>query len=267
MKRTRFTYKQFNDRLYKAVTEFSSIQDMVTYIKTTEVNKEVFRPRMNSKNGLASTRQKQNHDEWAGTDTFDEALNLLNHGWTEKAKELEDKLSRKLNKEASQVVRQKSVYDIVGGNCSVPRYLQGVPNSMIRQVRTPVKQKVMTVNYNISFNCDVTAEEITNNAVECLAYVKQLEDAGTRVALNVVWITKDFNDLTLVYSVPVKKTSERFSLAKVAFCLCNPSMLRRIMFSCLERDPDATTGFIWGYGRSLRGSEAEKALPDTKFYN
>ena len=248
------------------VTEFDSIQELVTYINTTKIT-PIFADKLN---GPASLRKGKTGDDWSGTSNLEEALDLLKHGWSEKAKELEEKLTQKINREASQVVRQKSVYDVVGGNCSVPRYLQGVPTSMIRQVRTPVKQKTITISYNITFNCGTTAEQITDNAVECLAYVKQLEDSGTRVTLNVVFVAKEMfgDNKCFGWSVPIKKTSERFSLSKAAFCLCHASMLRRILFSCIERDPDVTPNFVSNYGKPVRRSdELEKIFPGVKFYS
>lgn len=245
------------------VTEFSSIQELVTYLNTTEMN-SLFK---NKAGGPASMRNNDSaHNKWAGSKSFEEAMDLLKTGWSEKATELESKLGQKLNKEASQVIRQKSVYDVVGGNASVPRYLQGVPTSMIRQVRTPVKQKTITINYNISYNAGTSPESITENAIECLAYVKHLEDSGTRVSLNVCWVTEKLKHY-FAWSIPVKKTSERFSLAKVAFCLCHPSMLRRIAFGCLEREHEAGEEFVWSYGHSIReANELRKVFPETQFF-
>lgn len=255
---------KINDNI--KVTEFNSIQDLVTYIRTTKIT-SIFAEKSG---GPASMREGNTGDSWSGTSNLEEAMDLLKSGWSEKAKELEEKLTQKLNRVASQVTRQKSVYDVVGGNCSVPRYLQGVPNSMIRQVRTSVKQKTVTINYNITFNCGTTAKQITENAVECLAYVKQLEDSGTRVSLNVAFVIKECfrGNKCFGWSVPVKKTDERFSLAKVAFCLCHSSMLRRILFSCIERDPDVTPNFISNYGKPIRDfDELDKVFPGVKFFN
>lgn len=243
------------------IKEFSSLQDVVSFIKNT--------PDTNWLRGSSRTRGDR---KWAGTDTFEEALDLMKNGWTDKSKELEDKLNKKLNKEAAQVIRQKSVYDVVGGNCSVPRYLQGVPTSMIRQVRTPVKQKVVTVNYSIGFNANVTGQQITDWAVDCLSYVKHLEDTGVRVNLNVIWVSYKYSDY-VSYLIPVKKSSERMSIAKMAFCLCNPAMLRRIGFALLEKDevlPKLKFGeeFKWGYGKSTADKQIlSKIYPDMEIYN
>lgn len=244
---------------------FNSIEDLVNYIKTAPVN-----PVFNERSELMSDKLELGKRKFYGTEDMDEALDLLSRGWSDKSKELEGMLHTELQKRKTQVNRQKSVYDVVGGNCSVPRYLQGVPTNMIRQVRTPVKVPVKTINYNISFGFRVTPQEIVEKAVDCLSYVNQIESQGTRVNVNVFLVVESQNaDHTLLgYEVPVKKSNERFSLAKMAFVLCHASMLRRIMVACLERDPDATSGFVWGYGTPIRSeSTLAKVFPDTEFFN
>lgn len=244
------------------VTTFESIQEMVNHIKTAPVNK-VFENRWS----LMSTAKEKHSSNFYGTETFDEALDLLTHGWVDKSKELEQKFTDRVKKESNQVMRQKSVYDVVGGNASVARYLQGVPTNMIRQVRTPVKQKVLTVNYNISFGCKTTAKEILDNAIDCLSYVKKLEDSGTRVNLNVYLIT-DYDGLTFGYVSPVKKSGERLSIAKMAFTLCHASMLRRILVACMERDQEVTSGFVDGYGYPVKNkTKLKQIIPDAEFFN
>lgn len=255
--------KKFTNGSDIKITTFDSVVEMRKYLDENPIRSEFERRR----GGPASIRTASDKTKWCGSKSWNEALGLLTNGWSEKAKELETKMSHRIAQENNTTIRQKSVYDVVGGNCSVPRYLQGVPTSMIRQVRTPVKQKTATLNYNISYNCDVTADEITNNALDCLMEVKRLEDSGTRVNLNVVWVTEK-NRQTFAWVIPVKKTSERLSLAKVAFMLCHPSMLRRIAFGLLERETEANSMFVDGYGHSIRDEYTLKdVFPDTKFFN
>lgn len=247
-----------------SLSEFTSLQDVAQYIKNT--------PDVSLFNLRKIKSSHKDSEDWSGTSNFEEALDLLKTGWTDKSKELEEKLNKKLNKEPTQVMRQKSVYDVVGGNASVPRYLQGVPTNMIRQVRTPVKQKVVTVNYSIAFSSGVSAAEITNRAVDCLSYVKHLEDTGVRVNLNVIWVVNEYTDY-VGFIVPIKKSTERFSISKAAFCLCHPSMLRRIGFALMEKEKnllDMKYGnkFPYGYGHPVNKKvDLSKILPDMEVYN
>ena len=245
-------------------TTFDSLSELVSYIRTAPVN-----PVFNERSELMSTK-KEDDGHFYGTHDMNEALELLSRGWSDKSKELEDMLHTELKKRNTQANRQKSVYDVVGGNASVPRYLQGVPTNMIRQVRTPVKIPVKTINYNISFGWTVTPQEMVEKAVDCLSYVNQIETQGTRVNVNVFLVSESKHaDHTLLgYEVPVKKSNERFSLAKMAFVLCHASMLRRVLVACLERDPDTTNGFVHGYGKPICSKDAlAKVFPGAEFFN
>ena len=247
-----------NTKIKTKIVEFDNIQEMVTYIKNT--------PATNKFKLFGLESEKTTNPEWYGTKNIKEAYELLRSGWVDKSKELEQKLNSRIQKEAAPVMHQRSVYDVVGGNCSVPRYLQGVPTSMIRQVRQPVKEKVVTVNFCCSFAARVKAEEITERAIDCLSYVKKLEDTGTRVNVNVVWATTKPNE-RFAWVVPVKKSSERLSIAKLAFTLCHPSMLRRIMFCCLERDTDVPENFVTGYGTPAYKETLDEMFPNITFFN
>lgn len=240
-------------------TEFENIESMLSYINATPITE----PFKNCWSGPSSLRSGES---WHGTKTFDDAVKLIKQGWSDKSKELEQKFE-KVVRQQTTVTRQKSVYDVVGGNCSVARYLQGVPTNMIRQVRKPVKEKVKTVNYNIGFNCGTSAEQITQNAIDCLSYIKQLEDSGTRVNVNVVFAATK-GSTRFGYGVCIKKSSERFSVAKMAFCLCHASMLRRIMFSLLERDTDVPAEYRDGYGIPVRDKATLGLIfSDAEFFN
>ena len=244
------------------VTTFDNLQELVAHINTAPINK-VFESRYE----LMSKSKEKSSGDFYGTESFEQALDLLTHGWVDKSKELEQKFTDRVKKESNQVMRQKSVYDVVGGNASVARYLQGVPTNMIRQVRTPVKQKVLTVNYNITFGFKTTAQQILDKAIDCLSYVKKLEDSGTRVNLNVCLIV-EYAGLTFGYVSPVKKSGERLSIAKMAFTLCHASMLRRILVACMERDQEVTSGFVDGYGYPVKDkTKLKQIIPDAEFFS
>ena len=248
------------DKNTKVIT-FNSIQELVEHIDNTPIT-----PAFSKSPDSESTR----NPKWYGTKNMAEARDLLRNGWADKSKELEQKFNDRVKKEATTVTRQKSVYDVVGGNCSVPRYLQGVPTAMVRQVRTPVKEKVITVNYSCGNSSRVTATEITEKALDCFSYIRKLESQGTRVSVNLVWLVyrPGDTDRRFAWVVPIKKSTERLSIAKLAFTLCHPSMLRRIMFACLERDEEVPTSWVWSYGRPVKDLKtASEMLPNTEFFN
>lgn len=233
----------YNIHTYK----FASLAEFLKYIK--------------NENPLWDYRQSEDKGNysWYGTNSLEEAMDLLEHGWEEGAQNLNTELDNSLKTEQIIHTRQRSVYDVVGGNCSVPRYLQGVPTSMVRQVRQQVKQKITTLNSNICFNSKTTKEAITQNCVKTLKSAIDLEAKGTRVNLNTVCaIYSQDNREVVAVSIPVKLSTERLNVLKLAFTMTHPSMFRRIIFSFIERCPDSKNSgqFRAFYGYPVREPEA-----------
>lgn len=233
-------------------------KDYTAYIKEFDNLSEVANFTKDSKDVVSWFRgQAQAYDinsdmtEWCKTKSMNEAVDLLTHGWADGAKDLMKSLDNKISKAPETRTRQKSVYDVVGGNCSVPRYLQGVPTNMVRQIPVKVKQKVVTINKDICFSNDVRPEDIINSSADCLKEVYSLEQSGVRVNLNIFFVTYQSGskgNRILAYKIPVKKSSERMSVAKMAFCLAHPSMLRRFGLGIVAHDENSTYDFVPGCG-------------------
>ena len=66
--------------------EFSSLEDFYRYITTTPLN-ETFRWQT-----LSSTETGSRRNDWFGTNTFEEACEILKNGWTEMSERLKNKL-------------------------------------------------------------------------------------------------------------------------------------------------------------------------------
>lgn len=240
-----------------AKQNFKSITEFYNYI-TTQPKNEVF---ASSGKGSSETGRYS----FTGTNSFSEASNLLLNGWDSMAKELETKLKAATKTVVNKQTR-RSAYDVVGGNCSVPRYLQGVPTNMINQKVTTRKQKVVTLNKSICYAAFVSREEIIEESIKALKIVREIEAAGTRVNLNLVWSTSSGNEVTQM-TLRLKSADERLNISKLAFPLVHPSMLRRICFKWLEVNEVITdTGYPWGYGRPTTDTEFKEMLDKNEIF-
>lgn len=231
--------------------EFGSFGEFHSYIESTPFNSVYRNP--GDRESIHGSRK------FAGTASYEEATDLLRNGWDYMAKELNKKLEAK-TKGMSMGTRNKMVYDIAGYQASVPRYLQGIPTSMINSKKVPVKQKVVTINKSIAYRCGTTTEEILEESVKALQIIKKIESQGTKVNLNVViGVTSglykkpgsNFNfgeGKKFVIKVRVKSANERLNVAKLAFCLVNPSMYRRIGFRFFEVYEHTPLSFQYTYG-------------------
>jgi len=229
---------------------FKSITAFHKAIKEREVN-QVF------KNSVKSSRDTDY--KFRGTYNYEEAEDMLKKGWPEGAKNIENKLKTKIKNVSNERTR-KSVYDVVGGNCSVPRYLQGIPTNMVRQVTKVRKQKVVTINKNFSYNAMISKERIIEESVKALQIVREIESAGIRVNLNIIFMSYEADE-RIILKVRIKSANERLNVSKTAFALAHPSMLRRIVFRYIETHPKINEkGWPNGYGRPPRDAEIREYL-------
>lgn len=233
---------KFGKAIY--LREFSNLDDFHNYINNTPLN-EVFRWRKlsSSKSGYGFTK----------THTFEEADQLFKNGWESMAKKLTAKLKVKQDQTMSSTMK-KTFYDIVGFQASVPRYLQGIPTNMVNTKLVPTKQKVITLNKDISYNCSITTEQIIEASTQTLKLIKLIEARNIRVNLNLIWGLKD-GGTQEVLKIRLKSAGERLNLSKLAFPLVHPSMLRRLCFRYVEVAPTITAGYAFGYGSPLDGKE------------
>lgn len=264
--------KQINKRQREIIItrEFSSIGEFYSYIKETEVNETFKDVKLSSETGSYN---------FTGTESYEEAENLLLNGCSKMAKKLNEaveKANMKMTKE-----ERKMVYDICGYQASVPRYLQGVPTNMINTKVVVKKNKVITLNKMINYNCGVSTETIIDESVRLVSVIRMIESSGTRVNLNLLNVSHGSTKIDgrkyehyEVLKIRLKNSNQKLNISKLAFPLVHPSMLRRIIFRYFEVVPTIPNSFRWGYGypatdtKSSSINKGEFNLPTRlSFYN
>lgn len=233
------------------IREFDGLNEFESYITNTPLNDTFRWQKLSSTNGSYGFTQ---------THSYEEATKLFKDGWDKMAQDLTKKLKVIQNQVVDAQV-QKILYDVVGFQASVPRYLQGIPTSMVNKKRVPVKQRVITLNKDISYNCGITTEQIIEASVQTLQLIKKIEAQGIRVNLNLIWgVTA--GDTKEVAKIRLKSANERLNISKLAFPLVHPSMLRRLCFRYLEVAPTVTNSYTWGYGCPMDGSQLKQYCKD-----
>ena len=178
-------------------------------------------------------------------------------------KRLNTKLQR-MN--VSKQTKQKTVYDVCGYQCSVPRYLQGIPTNMINHKVVTKKQKVITITKSVSYSFYVSKEKIEEESIKVLQLVNSLEKQGYRVILNVMIVSKK-GDTIIANKVRIKNANERLNLSKVSFPMVHPSYLRRINIRWIERFEYTTKAYNECYGSPMRFSDFCEILGKSKNEN
>lgn len=200
------------------------------------------------------------------TNTFTDAYKMLTEGWYEGSKKLEKCLSLEKGSTFNKLER-KFIQDVVGFQSIVSNYLMGIPKSMVNSKMVMRKEKVVTLNYCVSFSCRVSVNTIEENCITAFRIIKAIEAAGTRVNLNVFYVghVYDYQTSTKRYNLiklRIKGANERLNVAKMAFPMVHPSFLRRILFRAIEVSPSFTREYVRGYGRVVSNDEFAEVFKD-----
>lgn len=237
-------FKYIDNGNLKAIREFNSIHELVTYNKKGKTSKSFL--------GLESSLQV-GRKQFTGTENYEEAENLLLHGWEHGTKRLSNVKAK------TQVsTKYKTVYSMQGYQACVPRYLQGMPDSMVTKKPIASKNKVITINKNIGYTANITTEQIIKESEKVLNLVKALESKGYRVNLYAVSYCKEgLGEERNLLRVKIKQSSQPLNLKQVSFPLVNPSMLRRIVFRVREISEEYdTTSFAFSHGSSVKDADS-----------
>ena len=233
------------------IREFDSLSDFEKYIKETPLN-DVFRwTNLDSVDGSKY---------FTKTESYEEAVKLFENGWDDMAQDLTKQIKIRESKQVNEYAN-KILYDVVGFQASVPRYLQGIPTAMVNKKQIPVKRKVITLNKDISYNAGIKADQIIEASIQTLQLIKKIEAQGIRVNLNLIW-GDSAGEVTELVKIRLKSANERLNISKLAFPLVHPSMLRRLLFRFIEVTPEITHSFKPGYGVPLNGEQLKKYCKD-----
>lgn len=233
---------------------FSSINDLMNFINNTPFTPE-------GKTWNSSVDTSEGVVRFTKTDSFEEATDLLYHGWESGAKLLTTKLlTTKLNAiNGNPVAKNKTVYDVAGFQCSVPRYLQGIPTNMIQNKRVAAKTKVANVVKNFAYASTVSAERVEEESVKFLEMVRNMEQSGTKcnVFITIPMYLTRFKRSIVCIDVKIKDSTQRMNIKQMVFPLMHPSMLRRIIFNVIEKLEETRSvgnyhGFIVGDQRIVK---------------
>lgn len=216
--------------------------------------------RKNNQHMLGRNSSHRIGGDFTGTETWEEAKNLLLNGWEKPLQQIKKGVRQNIK---TNVTRSKAIPStgIVGYAPCVPNAIIGLPNSMITTHRTPSKVKAISLTYSVHVNCSWSTWEITEAGIAALNIVNDLELQGYRVALNVEMFSAEKQGEQLCACVKVKDWRQPMDLKKIAFTIANPSMLRRFGFRWLETTPLMTRdGFASGYGMPLSNKDYEEHL-------
>lgn len=235
----------------RELIEYNSLTEFYDYITETPLNETFKSGILDSERGGYSFTQ---------THSFDEAVELFKHGWTDMSERLTKTLKVEMGR-MERVMVSRNVIDVQGYQPVVPLFLNGIPANMISRKMQPMKQKVITLNKSITYGSIVSTDRIIEQSIKALAIVKKLENQNYRCNLNIILgLTEP--DKEYIVKVKIKSANERLNINKMSFPLVHPSMLRRLFFRFVETYPNVPKSFRYGYGRPMGPENLRKAYKD-----
>lgn len=197
---------------------------------------------------FASTKpcSKRDGRGWYGTETYEEADQLFKDGDTENAKKIVEAAIVFDKQQAQRAQRRGMSPAVVGCLPNVPAAIQGLPVAMYHRQPQPGRP-VVHLDINCAVCSNIEPETIIKIGAVILSTVNQLEKNGHSVAI-AIKCKSFFDGDTFTTSVVIKEAGQRFNASQLAYCLVNPSFLRRHLFAVWERTQRKKT-FFRGYGK------------------
>lgn len=184
--------------------------------------------------------------DWYGTKDFAEADQLFKDGDTENAQRMVAASIAFENKNAQRTQRRGMSPAVVGCLPNVPAAIQGLPVSMYHRQPQPGRP-VVHLDINCGVDWSIESETIIKAGAIILSTVNELERSGHSVEITIKCLSY-YEREHFTTSVVIKEAGQRFNAAQLAYCLVNPSFLRRHLFAVWERTINKKDYFR-NYGR------------------
>lgn len=239
------------------IKKFNTLHEYNQYLEAGETL-ECFKHRAHSHDFyLGDDRYSKKQKKWVGTQSWNEATDLMIHGDKALAKKVEKAGVATARVKVNAVRPRAKVVRSVGGFMpNIPAYLADSKKQMFRIQKQPVKQRVMTIVYNASVYCGTDADEVVETSSKLVQTIMKIEASGTRVNLymanltasNLIMDWKNDTPRKVVGAlVKIKDSGQYMDVLKMCYPLIHPSMHRRQHFRLLEMDSDNDYTSCYGY--------------------
>lgn len=189
----------------------------------------------------------QGSEEFTKTLNLDEAIHLAKRGWQGGTKEIQEYRMQIVDKLIGSLPMPEMAYSNRGHNFNMTRVLAGNPKAFIHyQYSDDIGEgldsnpRIMRFVINITASGSIKHETLLRRGAAAIVLIDTLEryDIRCRVDLVAACSTKLTGGNALEYYIPLKNEGDPLSIDKMAFFLCHPSSLRRLIFAIMEHEPD-----------------------------
>lgn len=211
----------------------------------------------------SQTSRRLTSNEWAGTKSFEAALDLCERGW-QKGLEQMHKLAVRLSDNIVKTLHIPEVtHDVVGDVLDIGRFVRGEPEDFMTLTPAEIEQepRVLHVIVNTFISSGVSAEALFGKGAAICAMVDALEQHGKRIEIDAVCAAEGRGNAYSRTWVRVKDADAPLQMANLVFLLAHPSTFRRLIFGTWELLPVeqrrgmAADGGYYGRPGELRPDE------------
>ena len=221
------------------------------------------RPENDGFKGRSPESKSTGDAKWYGTDSYEEAVELIRNGWEEPLKDLRESLKTVGIRTNVTTDKVRPCNRVVGYAPHVPNAIRGIPESMIATERTPNKVKAVTIIYSSDSNANVTRKQFLDAGAVILNIINDLELRGYRVRLIHEFCGATKGEECLIGRVTLKDWRQPLDLKKLTFPLANAAMIRRFGFRFTETVPGISKGWSGGYGSAMNTTRPYGDICDT----
>jgi hypothetical protein len=177
-----------------------------------------------------------------GTETLDEAFELVKAGHPETASKVREKFNRITG--ASRILATNEVYNFQdeGIFFDTATFIEGNPEYWLQPEQTEMKSQkgIVTIYANIATPWDMKQDEYFTRGANVLVLTEALEKFGYSVEIIAVSTSRGYRQSKydrIHTEIKIKHADQSADLDKIAFILSHRSFFRRLYFHFLEQLP------------------------------
>lgn len=204
-------------------------------------------------------RSSKKHEDWGAVETFEEALDKADEGFTEVTEDMKDtfEASKKYVFERIEPKNAIPINDYVGSTPNVARAILGLPKDMRRVDTKKKKQPGIRLVYEIGLNCGYGDDQLIEYGARMLTLVALCirQQIPVELTISDTCIGPMHESKYLSIQTRVKNFSDKFNIRKISYWMAHPSVHRRIFFAILETSP-LVEEYDSGYGYPITNSRS-----------
>lgn len=198
------------------VKRFESVSELARFIDN----------RGSKRNPYYEVSDRNIDPDFRGVSSIKEADDLMRYGYKVSA---QDKIQTATFETSGQV--KVNTLGVVGYAPHVPNAINGLPLCMRNKKKVQVKNKVIDMYYDASFNVKTSSEQIHEKGKRMVAMIQEHERKGIRVNLWVVASAKNCGgDKTSTIVIKYKDAKQPLNIGRLYYPLLHPSFLRVQLF-------------------------------------